>query len=180
VTPDAAGLIYHGTLAKAYGVNGWLYRGLRQDVVMAIPGSYAPGFNLYHVVAACGAAGAAGVGRIFSDRAELREKHQQQAKVLTAAERSWGSADHRSRQPYVPVIVGNPGSYQDFVRPAYWKIMAFTCTDQASPQSPADSSAYRFNPCRLCMARLEFEGLVHAMDVLMVHCALESWPKWAG
>jgi len=48
---DGTGLdIINWQARKAYGVNGWLYRGLRQDVVDAIRVLRA-GVYLYHVVA---------------------------------------------------------------------------------------------------------------------------------
>ena len=98
--------IINGTLAKAYGVMGG-YIAASAKMCDAIR-SYAPGFIFTTSLPPAVAAGAAASVAYLKTAPELREKHQQQAKVLKLRLKGLGLPiiDHGSH--IVPVIVGNP------------------------------------------------------------------------
>ena len=160
--------IIEGTLGKAFGVMGG-YIAASAKMCDAIR-SYAAGFifttSLPPAVAAGGAASVAYLKRA----PELREKHQQQAKVLKLRLKGLGLPiiDHGSH--IVPVIVGNP---------VHTKILSDRLLEDHGiyvqpinfPTVPRGTERLRFTPSPV-HGPLEIEGLVHAMDALWSHCAL--------
>ena len=160
--------IINGTLAKAYGVMGG-YIAASAKMCDAIR-SYAPGFIFTTSLPPAVAAGAAASVAYLKTAPELREKHQQQAKVLKLRLKGLGLPiiDHGSH--IVPVIVGNPvhtkilsdrllADHGIYVQPINF------------PTVPRGTERLRFTPSPV-HGPLEIEGLVHAMDALWSHCAL--------
>ena len=160
--------IINGTLAKAYGVMGG-YIAASAKMCDAIR-SYAPGFIFTTSLPPAVAAGAAASVAFLKTAPELREKHQQQAKVLKLRLKGLGLPiiDHGSH--IVPVIVGNP---------VHTKILSDRLLEDHGiyvqpinfPTVPRGTERLRFTPSPV-HGPLEIEGLVHAMDVLWSHCAL--------
>ncbi|MDU8926442.1 5-aminolevulinate synthase [Alisedimentitalea sp. MJ-SS2] len=160
--------IINGTLAKAYGVMGG-YIAASAKMVDAIR-SYAPGFIFSTSLAPAIAAGAtASVKHLKSDQA-LREKHQEQAKILKTRLKGLGLPiiDHGSH--IVPVIVGDPvhtkklsdmllENYGIYVQPINF------------PTVPRGTERLRFTPSPV-HGPDEMDKLVRAMDELWSHCAL--------
>lgn len=160
--------IINGTLAKAYGVMGG-YIAASAKMVDAIR-SYAPGFIFTTSLAPAVAAGAAASVAYLKQAPELREKHQQQAKILKLRLKGMGLPiiDHGSH--IVPVIVGNPvhtqklsdmllSEYGIYVQPINF------------PTVPRGTERLRFTPSPVHGPK-EIDALVHAMDALWSHCAL--------
>ncbi len=160
--------IINGTLAKAYGVMGG-YIAASAKMVDAIR-SYAPGFIFTTSLAPAVAAGAAASVAYLKQAPELREKHQQQAKILKLRLKGMGLPiiDHGSH--IVPVIVGNPvhtqrlsdmllSDYGIYVQPINF------------PTVPRGTERLRFTPSPVHGPK-EIDALVHAMDALWSHCAL--------
>ena len=116
------------------------------------------------------AAGAAASVAYLKRAPELREKHQQQAKALKLRLKGLGLPiiDHGSH--IVPVIVGNP---------VHTKILSDRLLEDHGiyvqpinfPTVPRGTERLRFTPSPV-HGPLEIEGLVHAMDALWSHCAL--------
>ena len=160
--------IINGTLAKAYGVMGG-YIAASAKMCDAIR-SYAPGFIFTTSLPPAVAAGAAASVAFLKTAPELREKHQQQAKVLKLRLKGLGLPiiDHGSH--IVPVIVGNP---------VHTKILSDRLLEDHGiyvqpinfPTVPRGTERLRFTPSPV-HGPLEIEGLVQAMDALWSHCAL--------
>jgi len=160
--------IINGTLAKAYGVMGG-YIAASAKMVDAIR-SYAPGFIFTTSLAPAVAAGAAASVAYLKRAPDLRQKHQQQAKILKLRLKGMGLPiiDHGSH--IVPVIVGNPvhtkklsdmllEDYGIYVQPINY------------PTVPRGTERLRFTPSPVHGPK-EIDALVHAMDALWSHCAL--------
>jgi 5-aminolevulinate synthase len=160
--------IINGTLAKAYGVMGG-YIAASEKMCDAVR-SYAPGFIFTTSLPPAVAAGAAAsVAHLKTDQA-LRERHQTQAKILKLRLKGLGLPiiDHGSH--IVPVIVGNPvhtkvlsdhllEDYGIYVQPINF------------PTVPRGTERLRFTPSPVHGPK-EIDGLVHALDALWSHCAL--------
>src|SRR6056297_1381426 len=160
--------IINGTLAKAYGVMGG-YIASSAKMCDAIR-SYAPGFIFTTSLPPGIAAGAAAsVRHLKSDRA-LRDAHQTQASILKTRLKGMGLPiiDHGSH--IVPVIVGDPvhtkqlsdmllEGYGIYVQPINF------------PTVPRGTERLRFTPSPV-HGPDEMDSLVHAMDELWSHCAL--------
>ncbi|MFD1193709.1 5-aminolevulinate synthase [Seohaeicola saemankumensis] len=160
--------IINGTLAKAYGVMGG-YIAASAKMCDAIR-SYAPGFIFTTSLPPAIAAGAAAsVAHLKRDNA-LREQHQTQAKILKTRLKGLGLPiiDHGSH--IVPVIVGDPvhtkklsdmllEGYGIYVQPINF------------PTVPRGTERLRFTPSPVHGPK-EMDRLVHAMDELWAHCAL--------
>jgi 5-aminolevulinate synthase len=160
--------IINGTLAKAYGVMGG-YIAASAKMCDAIR-SYAPGFIFTTSLPPAIAAGAAAsVAHLKRDNS-LREQHQTQAKILKTRLKGLGLPiiDHGSH--IVPVIVGDPvhtkklsdmllEGYGIYVQPINF------------PTVPRGTERLRFTPSPVHGPK-EMDRLVHAMDELWSHCAL--------
>ena len=160
--------IINGTLAKAYGVMGG-YIAASEKMCDAIR-SYAPGFIFTTSLPPAVAAGAAAsVAHLKTDSA-LRAAHQTQASILKLRLKGLGLPiiDHGSH--IVPVIVGNPvhtkklsdmllENHGIYVQPINF------------PTVPRGTERLRFTPSPVHGPK-EMDALVHAMDELWSHCAL--------
>ncbi|MEM7490807.1 MAG: 5-aminolevulinate synthase, partial [Pseudomonadota bacterium] len=160
--------IVNGTLAKAYGVmGGYIAASARMcDAVR----SYAPGFIFTTSLPPAVAAGAAtSVAHLKTDRA-LRQCHQDRASALKLRLRGLGLPiiDHGSH--IVPVHVGDPvkckmisdrllSDHGIYVQPINY------------PTVPRGTERLRFTPSPVHGPRM-IDALVHAMDDLWSHCAL--------
>jgi len=160
--------IINGTLAKAFGVMGG-YIAASAKMCDAIR-SYAPGFIFTTSLAPTVAAGAAASVAFLKTAPELREKHQEQAKILKMRLKGLGLPiiDHGSH--IVPVIVGDPvhtkklsdmllSDFGIYVQPINF------------PTVPRGTERLRFTPSPV-HGPLEIDALVKAMDGLWSHCAL--------
>lgn len=160
--------IINGTLAKAYGVMGG-YIAASAKMCDAIR-SYAPGFIFTTSLPPAIAAGAAASVAYLKRAPELREKHQQQAKILKMRLKGLGMPiiDHGSH--IVPVIVGNP---------VHTKMLSDMLLEDHGiyvqpinyPTVPRGTERLRFTPSPVHDFK-ELDALVHAMDGLWSHCAL--------
>ncbi len=160
--------IINGTFGKAYGVMGG-YIAASAKMCDAVR-SYAPGFifttSLPPVVAA---GAAASVAHLKTDQA-LRDLHQERAAVLKLRLKGMGLPiiDHGSH--IVPVIVGDPVHTK--------KISDMLLRDHGIyvqpinfPTVPRGTERLRFTPSPLHDPKM-MDALVHAMDRLWSHCAL--------
>jgi 5-aminolevulinate synthase len=160
--------IINGTLAKAFGVMGG-YIAASAKMCDAIR-SYAPGFIFTTSLAPTVAAGAAASVAFLKTAPELRENHQEQAKILKMRLKGLGLPiiDHGSH--IVPVIVGDPvhtkklsdmllSDFGIYVQPINF------------PTVPRGTERLRFTPSPV-HGPLEIDALVKAMDGLWSHCAL--------
>lgn len=160
--------IINGTLAKAYGVMGG-YIASSYKMCDAIR-SYAPGFIFTTSLPPAVAAGAAASVAFLKRAPERREAHQAQARVLKLRLKGLGLPiiDHGSH--IVPVIVGNPvhtkklsdmllEEHGIYVQPINF------------PTVPRGTERLRFTPSPV-HGPDEMNALVHAMDGLWSHCAL--------
>jgi 5-aminolevulinate synthase len=160
--------IINGTLGKAYGVMGG-YIAASAKMCDAVR-SYAPGFifttSLPPVVAA---GAAASVAHLKTDQA-LRDLHQERAAVLKVHLQGMGLPiiDHGSH--IVPVIVGDPVHTK--------KISDMLLRDHGIyvqpinfPTVPRGTERLRFTPSPVHHPKM-MDALVHAMDRLWSHCAL--------
>ena len=160
--------IINGTLAKAYGVMGG-YIAASAKMCDAIR-SYAPGFIFTTSLSPAVAAGAAASVAYLKEHPELREKHQELAKVLKLRLKGLGLPiiDHGSH--IVPVIVGDPvhtkklsdmllSEFGLYVQPINF------------PTVPRGTERLRFTPSPV-HGPSEIDHLVKAMDSLWSHCAL--------
>jgi 5-aminolevulinate synthase len=160
--------IINGTLGKAYGVMGG-YIAASAKMCDAVR-SYAPGFifttSLPPVVAA---GAAASVAHLKTDQA-LRDLHQERAAVLKVRLQGMGLPiiDHGSH--IVPVIVGDPVHTK--------KISDMLLRDHGIyvqpinfPTVPRGTERLRFTPSPVHDPKM-MDALVHAMDRLWSHCAL--------
>lgn len=160
--------IINGTLGKAYGVHGG-YIAASARMCDAVR-SYAPGFifttSLPPVVAA---GAAASVAHLKTDQS-LRDLHQERAAVLKLRLKGLGLPiiDHGSH--IVPVIVGDPvhtkklsdmllTEFGIYVQPINYPTVA------------RGTERLRFTPSPV-HGMPEIDNLVHAMDSLWSHCAL--------
>ncbi len=160
--------IINGTLAKAFGVMGG-YIAASARMCDAIR-SYAPGFIFTTSLPPAVAAGAAAsVAHLKQDQA-LRARHQTQAGILKLRLKGLGLPiiDHGTH--IVPVIVGDPvhtkklsdmllDRYGIYVQPINF------------PTVPRGTERLRFTPSPV-HGPGEMDHLVHAMDELWSHCAL--------
>ena len=162
--------IINATLAKAFGVQGG-YIAATAKMVDAIR-SYAPGFIFSTSMSPVLAAGAR-ASIAFLKTAEgqkLREKHQEQAKILKTRLKGMGLPiiDHGSH--IVPVIVGDPkhtkalsdmllDGFGIYVQPINY------------PTVPRGTERLRFTPSPV-HGPSEMDALVHALDGLWSQCAL--------
>ncbi|SFA71982.1 5-aminolevulinate synthase [Poseidonocella pacifica] len=160
--------IINGTLAKAYGVMGG-YIAASYRMCDAIR-SYAPGFIFTTSLPPAVAAGAAAsVAHLKGDTA-LRERHRTQASILKTRLKGLGLPliDHGTH--IVPVMVGDPvhtkllsdmllERYGIYVQPINF------------PTVPRGTERLRFTPSPV-HGPGEMDALVHAMDELWSHCAL--------
>ena len=160
--------IINGTLGKAYGVMGG-YIAASAKMCDAVR-SYAPGFifttSLPPVVAA---GAAASVAHLKTDQA-LRDLHQERAAVLKLRLKGMGLPiiDHGSH--IVPVIIGDTVHTK--------KISDMLLRDHGIyvqpinfPTVPRGTERLRFTPSPLHDPKM-MDALVHAMDRLWSHCAL--------
>ena len=160
--------IINGTLAKAYGVMGG-YIAASAKMCDAIR-SYAPGFIFTTSLAPAVAAGAAASVANLKHDQSIRDKHQEQAKILKLRLKGIGLPiiDHGSH--IVPVIVGDP---------VHTKKLSDMLLDQHGiyvqpinfPTVPRGTERLRFTPSPVHGPN-EIDALVHAMDDLWSHCAL--------
>ncbi|AAV95844.1 5-aminolevulinate synthase [Ruegeria pomeroyi] len=160
--------IINGTLAKAYGVMGG-YIAASAKMCDAIR-SYAPGFIFTTSLPPAVAAGAAASVAYLKGAQELRDQHQTQARILKLRLKGLGLPliDHGSH--IVPVIVGDPvhtkklsdmllEDFGIYVQPINF------------PTVPRGTERLRFTPSPVHGPK-EVDKLVHAMDALWSHCAL--------
>ncbi|TNF12457.1 MAG: 5-aminolevulinate synthase [Rhodobacteraceae bacterium] len=160
--------IINGTLAKGYGVMGG-YIAASHKMCDAIR-SYAPGFIFTTSIPPAVAAGAAASVKHLKTDQTLREQHQTQASILKLRLKGLGLPiiDHGSH--IVPVIVGDPvhtkkisdmllQTYGIYVQPINF------------PTVPRGTERLRFTPSPV-HGPGEIDALVHAMDDLWSHCAL--------
>ena len=160
--------IINGTLAKAYGVMGG-YIAASAKMCDAIR-SYAPGFIFTTSLPPAIAAGAAASVAYLKRAPELREQHQQQARILKLRLKGLGLPiiDHGSH--IVPVIVGNP---------VHTKILSDMLLEEHGiyvqpinfPTVPRGTERLRFTPSPVHGSG-EMDALVGAMDGLWALCAL--------
>lgn len=160
--------IINGTLAKAYGVMGG-YIAASAKMCDAIR-SYAPGFIFTTSLPPAVAAGAAASVAFLKRAPELRDQHQQQARVLKLRLKGLGLPiiDHGSH--IVPVMVGNP---------VHTKMLSDMLLEEHGiyvqpinfPTVPRGTERLRFTPSPVHGPR-EMDALVNAMDGLWSHCAL--------
>ncbi|KAA9008960.1 5-aminolevulinate synthase [Histidinibacterium aquaticum] len=160
--------IINGTLGKAFGVmGGYIATSARMaDAVR----SYAPGFIFTTSLPPTVAAGAAAsVAHLKRDQS-IRDAHQTQASILKTRLKGLGLPiiDHGSH--IVPLIVGDPvhtkkisdmllGEYGIYVQPINF------------PTVPRGTERLRFTPSPVHGPR-EMDALVHGLDRLWSHCAL--------
>jgi 5-aminolevulinate synthase len=162
--------IINGTLAKAYGVFGG-YVAASARMVDAVR-SYAPGFIFTTSLPPAVAAGAAASVRFLKGEGgvALRARHQTQAGILKARLKAMGLPiiDHGSH--IVPVHVGNP---------VHCKMLSDMLLEDHGiyvqpinfPTVPRGTERLRFTPSPV-HGPGEIDHLVHAMDALWSHCAL--------
>jgi len=160
--------IINGTLAKAYGVMGG-YIAASEKMCDAIR-SYAPGFIFTTSLSPAVAAGAAASVVHLKQDQSIRDRHQEQAKILKLRLKGLGLPiiDHGSH--IVPVIVGDP---------VHTKNLSDLLLDQYGiyvqpinfPTVPRGTERLRFTPSPVHGPK-EIDALVHAMDDLWSHCAL--------
>ncbi len=160
--------LINGTLAKAYGVMGG-YVAASAKMCDAIR-SYAPGFIFTTSLPPAVAAGAAASVSHLKTAQHLREEHQTQAGILKLRLKGLGLPliDHGSH--IVPVIVGNP---------VHTKLLSDMLLEDHGiyvqpinfPTVPRGTERLRFTPSPVHGPK-EIDALVHAMDQLWSHCAL--------
>ncbi|MGR3623945.1 5-aminolevulinate synthase [Pseudophaeobacter sp.] len=160
--------IINGTLAKAFGVMGG-YIAASAKMCDAIR-SYAPGFIFTTSLSPAVAAGAAASVAFLKEHDELRQQHQELAKVLKLRLKGLGLPiiDHGSH--IVPVMVGDP---------VHTKVMSDHLLEDYGiyaqpinyPTVPRGTERLRFTPSPV-HGPLEIDQLVQAMDSLWSHCAL--------
>ena len=160
--------IINGTLGKAFGVQGG-YIAASAKMCDAIR-SYAPGFifttSLPPVVAA---GAAASVAHLKRDQA-LRDLHQERAKVLKLRLKGLGLPiiDHGSH--IVPVIVGDP-VHTKRISDMLLEDFGIYVQPINFPTVPRGTERLRFTPSPVHGPEM-IDALVHAMDALWSHCAL--------
>lgn len=160
--------IINGTLGKAYGVMGG-YIAASAKMCDAVR-SYAPGFIFTTSIAPAIAAAAAASIAFLKEDQTLRAQHQEMAKVLKLRLKGLGLPiiDHGSH--IVPVIVGNP---------VHTKVLSDRLLEDFGiyvqpinfPTVPRGTERLRFTPSPV-HGLGEVDKVVHAMDELWSHCAL--------
>ena len=160
--------IINGTLAKAYGVmGGYIATSARMaDAVR----SYAPGFIFTTSLPPAVAAGAAASVKVLKTEQKLRDMQQDHARILKMRLRGLGLPiiDHGSH--IVPVHVGDPvkckmisdrllSDHGVYVQPINF------------PTVPRGTERLRLTPSPVHTPDM-IDNLVHAMDSLWSHCAL--------
>ncbi|WP_428925870.1 5-aminolevulinate synthase [Marinibacterium sp. SX1] len=158
----------NGTLAKAYGVMGG-YVAASHKMCDAIR-SYAPGFIFTTSLPPAVAAGAAASVAFLKRAPELREQHQTQARILKTRLRGMGLPfiDHGSH--IVPVIVGNPKHTKTLSDMLLYDFGIYVQPINF-PTVPRGTERLRFTPSPV-HGPDEMDKLVHALDALWSHCAL--------
>lgn len=160
--------IINGTLAKAYGVMGG-YIAASEKMCDAIR-SYAPGFIFTTSLAPAIAAGAAAsVAHLKTDQA-LRARHQTQAAILKLRLKGLGLPiiDHGSH--IVPVHVGNPVKCK-MISDRLLEEHGIYVQPINFPTVPRGTERLRFTPSPVHGPK-EIDALVHGLDDLWSHCAL--------
>jgi len=160
--------IINGTLAKAYGVMGG-YIAASAKMCDAVR-SYAPGFIFTTSIPPVVAAGAVASVEYLKTAQYLRDKQQENARILKMRLRGLGLPiiDHGSH--IVPVHVGNPvhcKAISDMLlaeNGIYVQPINF-------PTVPRGTERLRFTPSPVHKPRM-IDDLVRAMDGLWAHCAL--------
>ncbi|WP_439562367.1 5-aminolevulinate synthase [Roseinatronobacter sp.] len=160
--------IINGTLAKAYGVMGG-YIAASAKMCDAVR-SYAPGFIFTTSIPPAVAAGAVASVEYLKTAQYLRDKQQENARILKMRLRGLGLPiiDHGSH--IVPVHVGNPvhcKAISDMLlaeNGIYVQPINF-------PTVPRGTERLRFTPSPVHKPRM-IDDLVRAMDGLWAHCAL--------
>jgi 5-aminolevulinate synthase len=160
--------IINGTLAKAYGVMGG-YIATTAKMADAVR-SYAPGFIFTTSIPPAIAAGAEASVTHLKTNQKLRDMQQEHAAILKLRLRGLGMpvTDHGSH--IVPVHVGDPvkckkisdrllADHGVYVQPINF------------PTVPRGTERLRFTPSPLHTPGM-IDGLVHALDDLWSHCAL--------
>lgn len=160
--------IINGTLAKAFGVFGG-YIAASAKMCDAVR-SYAPGFIFTTSLPPAVAAGAAESVRILKTAQYLRDAQQLNAKILKMRLKGLGLPiiDHGSH--IVPVHVGDP---------VHCKLLSDMLLEKHGiyvqpinfPTVPRGTERLRFTPSPVHDAK-QIDVLVHAMDALWGHCAL--------
>jgi 5-aminolevulinate synthase len=160
--------IINGTLGKAFGVmGGYIAASARMcDAVR----SYAPGFIFTTSIPPVVAAGAAASVKHLKTDQSLRDLHQERASVLKLRLKGLGLPIIDQGSHIVPVIVGDPvhtkkisdmllADFGIYVQPINY------------PTVPRGTERLRFTPSPVHDPR-SMDALVHAMDALWSHCAL--------
>ncbi|MEL7515804.1 MAG: 5-aminolevulinate synthase [Pseudomonadota bacterium] len=160
--------IINGTLAKAYGVMGG-YIAASAKMCDAIR-SYAPGFIFTTSLPPAVAAGAAASVAHLKQAQELRDEHQTQAKILKLRLKGLGLPliDHGSH--IVPVMVGDP-VHTKMISDMLLEEHGIYVQPINFPTVPRGTERLRFTPSPIHGPK-EIDALVHAMDELWSHCAL--------
>ncbi|MEO0522038.1 MAG: 5-aminolevulinate synthase [Pseudomonadota bacterium] len=160
--------IINGTLAKAYGVMGG-YIAASAKMCDAIR-SYAPGFIFTTSLPPAVAAGAAASVAHLKQALELRDEHQTQAKILKLRLKGLGLPliDHGSH--IVPVMVGDP-VHTKMISDMLLEEHGIYVQPINFPTVPRGTERLRFTPSPIHGPK-EIDALVHAMDELWSHCAL--------
>ncbi len=162
--------IINGTLAKAYGVFGG-YIAASAKMVDAVR-SYAPGFIFTTSLPPAVAAGAAASVRFLKGEGgqALRARHQTQASILKLRLKGMGLPiiDHGSH--IVPVHVGNP-HHCKLISDMLLENHGIYVQPINFPTVPRGTERLRFTPSPVHGPK-DVEALVHAMDALWSHCAL--------
>jgi len=160
--------IINGTLAKAYGVMGG-YIAASHKMCDAIR-SYAPGFIFTTSLPPSVAAGAAASVAFLKRAPELREKHQEQAKILKTRLKALGLPfiDHGSH--IVPVIVGNP-VHTKMLSDMLLYDFGIYVQPINFPTVPRGTERLRFTPSPVHSPK-DMDRLIGALDSLWAHCAL--------
>jgi len=160
--------IINGTLAKAYGVMGG-YIAASAKMCDAVR-SYAPGFIFTTSLPPAVAAGAAASVAFLKEDQDLRRKHQEAASVLKLRFKGLGLPliDHGSH--IVPVHVGDPVKCK-MISDRLLEDHGIYVQPINFPTVPRGTERLRFTPSPVHGPR-EIDALVHAMDELWSHCAL--------
>lgn len=160
--------IINGTLAKAYGVMGG-YIAASEKMCDAIR-SYAPGFIFTTSLTPSVAAGAAASVKFLKTAPELRAQHQTQASILKLRLKGLGLPliDHGSH--IIPVIVGDPVHTKN-ISDMLLEDHGIYVQPINFPTVPRGTERLRFTPSPVHGPK-EIDALVHAMDALWSHCAL--------